>query len=47
MSSPYIKWGGDMMLGIDLSPIYGIASLVIKGLLPVVAAAILVKKSLY
>jgi hypothetical protein len=35
-----------MMLGIDLSPIYEIASSVIKGLLPIVVAAILVKKSL-
>jgi hypothetical protein len=35
------------MLGIDLSPIYEITSSVVKGLLPIVVTAILVKKSLY
>jgi hypothetical protein len=47
MSSPYIKRGGDMMLGIDLSPIYEIASSVVKGIMPFVVAAILVKKWMY
>lgn len=35
------------MLGIDLSPIYEIVNSVVKGIMPFIVAAILVKKWMY